>query len=146
VLRAEKSRGRSGLSDATLRALFATTHFKRLTELDLMDQGLKDRHIQALANWPCLAKVARLDLTGSEFGKAGAQALARSPYLKQLAELNLSHTYGRPTEAGWRALMESPNLARLTWLGIDDADVGEEIERALKEHYGANALDRHAGY
>jgi hypothetical protein len=132
VLRAEKSRGRAGLSDTTLRALFATTQFKRLTELDLMDQGLKDRHIQVLANWGCLAKVARLDLTGSEFGVAGAQAQARSPYLRRMAELNLSHTYGRPTDAGWRALMESPNLARLTWLSINDADVGEEIERALK--------------
>ena len=146
VLRAEKSRGRAGLSDATLRALFATTHFKRLTELDLMDQGLKDRHIKALANWPCLAKVARLDLTGSEFGEAGAQALARSPYLRRLVEPNLSHTYGSPTEAGWRALLESPNLARLTWLGIDDAEVGGEIEQALKERYGEKALDRRAGY
>src|SRR3954451_7298533 len=90
-----------------------------LTELDLMDQGLKDRHVKALARWPCLATVARLDLTGSEFGEAGAKALARSPYLKRLVELNLSHTYDSVTDAGWRALLCSPNLANLTWLGVD---------------------------
>jgi hypothetical protein len=37
-------------------------------------------------------------------------------------------------------------VAKLIWLGIDDAEVGEEIERALKERFGEQTLDRQAGY
>jgi hypothetical protein len=83
TLRLEKTRGGNTLAETTFRALMATTHFKRLTELDLMDQELTDKQVKALARWPCLAKVARLDLTGSVFQKAGAQALAHPRYLKR---------------------------------------------------------------
>jgi uncharacterized protein (TIGR02996 family) len=144
TLRLEKTRGGGTLADATFRALLRTTHFKHLTELDLMDQGLGDRHIKALAAWPCLAKVRRLDLTGNEFTQAGAKALARSPYLGNLAELNLSHT--DIGDAGWGALLASPNLADLSWLGIDDAWLSEEMEQALIGRYGEEKLDRAAGY
>jgi uncharacterized protein (TIGR02996 family) len=144
TLRLEKSRGGGTLSARPFNALMGTSHFKHLTELDLMDQELSDKHIKALAAWPCLARVGRFDLTGNTFQEAGAKALARSPYLKHLVELNLSYTH--IGDAGWETLLSSANLAHLTWLGIDDAQMSEEVEEALKEKYGEEKLDREAGY
>jgi uncharacterized protein (TIGR02996 family) len=115
------------------RAVVASPHWKRLTELSLhrVYAGLDDAAMLALARSASMAGLTHLDLADSEMQPATAKALAQSPYLNQLIELNLAGcVVGAEDDAqrveGWLPLMESPNLSQLRRLGVGVTLVRDE--------------------
>jgi uncharacterized protein (TIGR02996 family) len=84
---------------------------QRLRELDLSWCALNDRHAEVLAQSPYLANLKRLDLSdNSDIGDQGARALIASPYLQ-----------------------------RVEWLGLESvlARFSEEVKQELRDHFGS---------
>jgi hypothetical protein len=94
-----------------------------LRRLDLSGTWhLSDDAVRELVNSPGLAGLSHLDLSGpNRLTDAAARALAGLPHLAKLTDLGLNGT--GLTDAGMAALVRSPNLPRLSLVGVFGARV-----------------------
>lgn len=107
----------------------------RSTRLDLgYPSDWTTRDIQALATSPFLPRLQALALHGS-IGVEGAHALARCSRLDHLTHLRLGASLD---EDGLQVLVDSPHLARLTYLDLHN-DSGHRV-RGLVGSRGPEAL------
>jgi uncharacterized protein (TIGR02996 family) len=128
----------------TLRRLLSRKSHWQLTQLRLTRCGLTDAHARAIAASPGATSLRSLDLSSNDdLRGAAARALFASEHLRSLVHLDLSGTrmgtegaVALATAEGWdrlrtlrlwgtgldrdgvRALLASPNLQHLTWLGV----------------------------
>jgi uncharacterized protein (TIGR02996 family) len=133
------------LPESTLARLLAEPTRWDLRELSLRYCGLTAAHARMIAAAPRLKNLHSLDLSlNDEFGVEAARALFSSPHLRSVVHLNLSSSRVRNkgvealASAGWnhlrsldltaswvgpeglRALLDSPNVQRLTSLGLGE--------------------------
>jgi uncharacterized protein (TIGR02996 family) len=148
----------NGLTDSAVRAL-AEAKYLRLKDLSLADH-FTDAAITALADSPVLDTVESLHVSGPLTGKA-LRRLLRSEYLKSLHTLDLngytsgahardSVHYGELPQlldpVGFRALIESPLLARLNVLrlkppfGLPESD-WDDLAEAIRSMPMLEKLD-----
>jgi uncharacterized protein (TIGR02996 family) len=126
----------NGLDGADIRALVASPYLNRLTTLDLSSNSLGDEGVRALAASPCLRRLTRLVLRWNRIGDGGVRELAASPHLTRLTSLNLSGN--QIGDAGAEALAGSPSLVHLKSLNLGAGilmDMGNQIGEV-----GAQAL------
>jgi uncharacterized protein (TIGR02996 family) len=103
-------------TDAPIRELAAAEGLANLQSLDLEgNEAVTDEGIRALAESEHLRNLTVLDLRRNRIGDAAMKALA-SGNLHNLTDLSLLLT--QVTAAGVRALLESPNLPRLSRIDL----------------------------
>lgn len=143
------------LSPAAMRRLLRGLSGPPLRELSLSGCRLTKEHAQAIAGSPCMRTLQSLDISSNwEFDSSAAQVLFGSADLGSLSHLDLNYTQigseGARTLAstkglgrlrslnvegadidngGLLALLASPNLQGLTWLGIGGS--GHQGNRTL---------------
>jgi hypothetical protein len=97
---------------------------------------------RTLAGSALLPRLHTLSLKGTRGGKVvgprqgddTARTLARSPGAAGLRVLDLSDT--TISDAGARALLESPHLGNLWWLGIRRGGLSPTLLKALRQRFG----------
>jgi hypothetical protein len=109
------------MDDETVQELVARPTFPKLRSLALTESlDLANEAIRALASSPHLGGLRSLDLFNNRgITDEGVQALAAAQHLRDLTDLDLRLT--GVDDAGLRALIESPNLPRLSRIDLLDA-------------------------
>jgi uncharacterized protein (TIGR02996 family) len=122
---------RSGVTQAGVRELASSQRLNDLTTLHLEANNLGEGGIRNLLTSPHLTKLHTLNLNGNGIGDEGVRALARSPLLKELNVLGLEDFFTTPiTDAGFKELVESPHLHRLTNLNFAGGQISDaSVER-----------------
>jgi uncharacterized protein (TIGR02996 family) len=115
---------------AVLPKLTASPLLDRVRELDLCGADLGNDGLRLLSASPHLKNLEALDLGFNGLSDAGVLALARASNLPNLCSLALNDNEG-VTDAGFRALVESPFFAGLTVLDASGNDIGEVGVAAL---------------
>jgi uncharacterized protein (TIGR02996 family) len=107
------------------------TGFERVTRLDLSRHVMSDDTVASLVRWKKLANLKALDLTGNVVDVGAMRALLKSPVLGRLEELRFGASYSGSedgvSEEALAVLAESPRLAQLTSLGLEDDRLSEAI-------------------
>jgi len=127
---------------ATLEVMAALTAVDRpaLERVDL--GGLDDRRLRALASWSGMARL-RILRVGYGRVQGAVEELVGSSRVARLERLDLSSNPLGPEPAA--AVVSSPHLAAVTWLGLDETVAGGACARLtlprLKHlRYGRNLL------
>lgn len=116
---------RSRLDDAGFRALVASPHTARISDLEIDQPHFGDRALSTLAKSSCWPNLRRVGLTGGDLGGGyshhGILGLLNSENLPRLSELNLSGS--QPGGFETAAFYADPSLRRLRvlWRGADVA-------------------------
>jgi uncharacterized protein (TIGR02996 family) len=138
----------SGIGTAGVQALAASPYLTRLRSLNLSGNQLELAGLQALLESPSLAQVTALKLCGFHWedwngtvvelrpviGPEGSRALAGSAHAERLRKLDLSWNgidYG-----GAEALAQSPHLADLDKLFLEDSELGDAARQQLQGRFG----------
>jgi uncharacterized protein (TIGR02996 family) len=118
------------------------TALPRLTELDLAGSGWLCG-LGGLPDSPLLAQLARLDLNHNDLlhedpgvysGRTSIAALAASPNVSRLTHLGLADNFLATPDAEW--LLNSPHLGRLVVLDLCANDgFRPEVEEALRRRF-----------
>ena len=116
------------IGNAGLRAI-ASSHWRGLRSLDLINTGITLEGAEALASSPVLQNITDLRLSNNELGPGVVDALLRSPNLGPLRRLELSGC-SLDTSAV-RALAESPKLTNLEILRIGFNNLSKPAADAL---------------
>jgi uncharacterized protein (TIGR02996 family) len=132
-----------GITHLGMRSLGAAPFAGELASLDLDDNNLGNEGAEALASaaWPGLRK---LSLRYDAIGARGAIALASSPGLAGLVQLDLIGN--SLTDAGVKALAQSPHLKRLRTLNVSlgrpgrEGFIGDSAREALLARFGKDVL------
>jgi uncharacterized protein (TIGR02996 family) len=133
-----------GFRTETLTALFAAPHWARLSTLVVHEPD--DKAVLALARAPSLTGLTRLDIADVNMSVETAAALAESPILPQLAELNLGLCeIGEEGVSAaphyWRPPIESPNLFRVRWLGLDENITNPAVKAMWRERFPPGVVE-----
>jgi hypothetical protein len=130
-----------GFEASEVRAFARLGLLSRLEELTLDYKGLNDTTARILSDTAALAGLRALRFRGSRVGDAGVRHLAESPHLTGLQRLSL---YGarRVTDDGFAALARSPHLRNLTDLDLRYTTVTHDAVRALVESPNLPRLSR----
>jgi uncharacterized protein (TIGR02996 family) len=110
--------------------------------LDLSKCGLGVEGARRLAAWPGLAGVRILLLAENRVTDAGVRALAESPHLGGLEAVALEEYLGL-TASGVEALLRG--AGRLAWLSLGRFGVGEHLAEALEAARPANLRELRVG-
>ncbi|HZY86359.1 MAG TPA: TIGR02996 domain-containing protein [Gemmataceae bacterium] len=119
----------SRMTAAGLEALVSSPHVRGLKVLEIDFNGIGPQGARAVAESPHLAGLTALTLRSCEIGSAGAEAVAGSPHLAGLEKLDLM--VNQIDDAGARALAASPHLVYLAELSLWNNRVGPAGARAL---------------
>jgi uncharacterized protein (TIGR02996 family) len=129
--------GNQFLTDDALQAFLAAADLRNLTGLSLNLCRLTITGLEALAATPGLAGLTALNLSQNNLGDGAVAALVRAPAFR-LGSLDL--TRNQITDAGARALAESPSLAGLRKLALWGNQLSDEGLRALVQSPNLTAL------
>lgn len=126
----------SGRGAASPRDLFASPNLARLHTLHLVGRGIGDDFIDQLIQSPHASGLCGLRLQGCKTSPARLRSILDSPRLPHLTELDLhgqSTAEKMPTVDSdhLKALLKSPNFARLKILDLGNTAVGTDGIRAL---------------
>src|SRR5262249_51964392 len=86
-----------GVDDNGAKLIGSTTCFRRLTGLDLHQNGITDKGLEYICNNPKLSTLRWLHLGSNSITDAGVEMLISSPYLKGLEKLNLDRFSMNPS-------------------------------------------------
>jgi uncharacterized protein (TIGR02996 family) len=125
------------------RALASSPYLRELEELDVSDSAMDDEGVAHLCAGKGLPKLKKLNLAGVCLSDRAYQTLARSPFTARLEELIISEGHyqgvGVSTDAGVRALAESPHLQNIKQLRIG-LSVSDEVRSALRRRFGKRVV------
>jgi hypothetical protein len=146
---------RNEVDDNGLAALLAGK-LDALDALDLAGSALTSRGVKTLAGAPVAPRIKHLTVTGLDVGALDPLLSADLPELRSLvadrfdddAARLLATARGLPalhsmvftarelTDAGARALAESPQLSRVLWFELDAPNVTETGRAMLRHRFG----------
>ncbi len=119
----------SRMTPAGLGALVSSPHVRGLKVLEIDFNGIGADGARVIAAAPNLAGLTELTVQTCEIGGAGAAALAGSPHLAGLAKLDLM--VNEIDDTGAVALARSPHLRNLAELSLWNNDVGPAGARGI---------------
>ena len=147
---------RNEVDDHGLAALLEGGKLAALAALDLAGSALTIRGVKTLVGSPIAARLKHLTITGLDVGALDPLLSADLPELRSLvadrfdddAARLLASARGLPalhsivftardlTDAGVRALAESPQLQRILWLELDSPGVSDVGRAMLRRRFG----------
>ncbi|MDQ3341153.1 MAG: TIGR02996 domain-containing protein [Myxococcota bacterium] len=147
---------RNEVDDHGLAALLESGNLAALDALDLANSALTIRGVKTLVAAPVAARIKHLTVTGLDVGALDPLLSADLPELRSLvadrfdddAARLLATARGLPalhsmvftardlTDAGARALAESPQLTRVLWFELDAPNVTEMGRAMLRHRFG----------
>jgi uncharacterized protein (TIGR02996 family) len=135
--------GHLSFGDIAVEAVFRSPRLSNLQILSLRNcHGVGDGSLRAMAASPFPRRWKQLDFGGEPLSRrvagyitdAGVRALAESPKMAGLRYLDLSGH--RVTDAGAEAIVASPHLANLGHLNLKNNPIGRDMSKALRKRYG----------
>jgi predicted transcriptional regulator len=118
----------AGCDSALVQLIARAPELGNLTILNLLCEDVDDDGAAAIVNSPTLARLKELRL-GDKISDFGLCAIARSPYLEELEQLELRGWISDDETA--EILANSPHMAKLADLQLDDDGLGTDGYRAL---------------
>jgi uncharacterized protein (TIGR02996 family) len=125
--------------------VLATARIQGLQALSLSGNPVRDAGLAALLGGPLLGSCSRLYLARCGLTDVAVTRIASEERLSKLTCLCLGGN--AVTDAGAKALAESPHLGQLKRLELAVNDLSKPVQQALKERFGSGVkLEYSSGY
>jgi uncharacterized protein (TIGR02996 family) len=128
----------SGVGDRGAEVVARRPHLANLTDLGLFRSRIGPEGAAALADSALLAGLTYLSLGGNRLGDSGAIALAAAPGATGLYFLDVGWGVG---QAGAEALLRSPHLSGLCYLGAARLSCDPVTLAGLRQRFGNVSTD-----